>query len=85
MELKRDRSSRTITLTQKAYIEKVLNEQGVTQSTNPCVDPFFTTDITVPPDKIQSKPLDKLEHEKYRSIVGSLLYLSYTIIILIVS
>jgi hypothetical protein len=74
MELKRDRPNRTITLTQKAYIEKVLDEHGITESTNSCVDPFFTADITVPPDKIQAKPLSKEEHETYRSIVGSLLY-----------
>jgi cell fate (sporulation/competence/biofilm development) regulator YlbF (YheA/YmcA/DUF963 family) len=73
MELKRDRPSRTITLTQKAYIEKVLAEHGVTNA-NPCINPFLTEDVTVPPQKITVKPLNKEEHEKYRSIVGSLLY-----------
>ena len=73
MELKRDRPNRTITLTQKAYIEKVLAEHGVTDA-NPCINPFLTEDVTVPPQKITVKPLNKEEHEKYRSIVGSLLY-----------
>jgi hypothetical protein len=74
MELKRDRLNRIITLTQKAYIEKVLQEHGMDKYTTHCIDPFLTQDITVPPDKVQAKPLTREEHETYRSIVGSLLY-----------
>jgi hypothetical protein len=43
-------------------------------SCKPAKTPFWLSDISVPPANIEIKPLNKQEHEQYRSIVGSLLY-----------
>jgi hypothetical protein len=75
MEVQRDRAMSTITLSQQAYVQKLMEEFKLAEA-NHCVDPFLTTDISVPPENQKAYPLNKQEHELYRSIVGSLLYIA---------
>jgi Reverse transcriptase (RNA-dependent DNA polymerase)/Integrase core domain/GAG-pre-integrase domain/gag-polypeptide of LTR copia-type/Chromo (CHRromatin Organisation MOdifier) domain len=73
MKVTRDRNNKIITLDQSAYLDKIIQQYNLSEA-KPATDPFAYNDLTVPPDKMEVKPLNKLEHELYRSIVGSLLY-----------
>lgn len=70
MKVTRDRTNRTITLSQQAYIEQLLathNLKQVTPMDNPA-DPSLTT------HRDTSEPLDHQQHAVYRSIIGGLSY-----------
>lgn len=73
MAVKRDRTNKTIYLSQQAYMEKLLAKFQMDKA-NPTDSPFLTQDITAPPENQKIIPLTKEEHELYRSIVGSILY-----------
>ncbi len=69
----RDRNNRTITLSQRAYIEQILiNHQMI--DCKPAKTPFWTNDLSVVPDKVNAIKLTQSEHEEYRSIIGSIMY-----------
>jgi hypothetical protein len=73
MSVTRDRSARTITLSQRSYIEVILS--GHPSINNKQVStPYLYKDITVCPEGIADKELSKEDHAEYRSIVGELLY-----------
>jgi hypothetical protein len=75
MKLVRDRAARTITLSQQAYIDRMVSDYRM-QDCKPAKNPFEYQDLTVPPGKQSAIPLNSYEHEQYRSIVGLLLYAS---------
>jgi hypothetical protein len=73
MSVTRDRQARTITLSQRSYIEVILS--GHPSINNKQVStPYLYKDITVCPEGVIDKELSKEEHSEYRSIVGELLY-----------
>ena len=71
MEVIRDRPRRTLRLSQKAYIEKVLQDHGF-GSYKPVTTPMETSSRLVPAD--QNHQADQTLRRKYQSIVGSLMY-----------
>jgi hypothetical protein len=77
MKLTRDRAARTITLSQEAYIKRVLENFQFSQCkplSYPCID----ADLFLPPAGCDETPLDRKEQTRYQSIVGSLLYAALT-------
>jgi hypothetical protein len=75
MKLVRNRSDRIITLSQQAYIDRMISDYRM-QDCKPAKNPFEYQDLTVPPEKQIAVPLNSYDHEQYRSIVGLLLYAS---------
>ena len=73
MAVSHDHTAGTVTLSQQAYVEKVLKQHGMDQC-KPTNHPFAYPDITVVPDGVTPIPLSKSDHELYRSIVGSIAY-----------
>lgn len=74
MKLTRDRTQGTITLSQEAYINRVVADYGMKQ-TRSVSTPAENCDLTSRPvDGTEPVPLNAQEHERYRSLVGALLY-----------
>jgi len=73
MSVTRDRTKRTITLSQESYVDLVLSDQPPLSS-RPVKTPFLYADLSVPPEGKEVRDLDAKEHSIYRSIVGQLLY-----------
>lgn len=73
MAVTRDRSKRTITLSQHAYVELMLSEYEM-ENCRPASTPFLYQDLSVTPEKLEAKPLSLDDHAIFRSLVGSLLY-----------
>jgi hypothetical protein len=73
MVVERDRINKTITLSQRTYVEGILLKHQWNQC-KPAKSPHWIKDLSVPPDKPEPRELNAEEHEEYRSIVGSLLY-----------
>ena len=77
MKVNRDRANRTITLSQEAYIKKVLenfNHAECRSLTNPCID----ADLYLPPAGSDQTPSTSDRQTLYQSIIGSLLYAALT-------
>jgi hypothetical protein len=77
MKVTRDRNNSTITLSQEAYIKRLLNQFGMNDSL-PVVNPSKYGDFTLPLDGSKPILLDKAQHDLYRSIVGALMYAANT-------
>jgi Reverse transcriptase (RNA-dependent DNA polymerase)/Pol polyprotein, beta-barrel domain/GAG-pre-integrase domain len=77
MKLTRDRTVPTITLSQEAYIKRMLEAFRHHQS-KPLATPSPDADLFAPPAGCDMTPLDKREQTRYQSIVGSLLYAALT-------
>jgi Reverse transcriptase (RNA-dependent DNA polymerase)/Pol polyprotein, beta-barrel domain len=77
MKLTRDRGARIITLSQEAYIKRVLETFQLDQC-KPLAYPCIDADLFIPPAGCDETPLDKREQTRYQSIVGSLLYAALT-------
>ena len=77
MKVTRDRNNRTITLSQEAYIKRLLNQFGMNDSL-PVVNPSKYGDFTLPLDGSKPILLDKAKHDLYRSITGALMYAANT-------
>jgi hypothetical protein len=79
MSVKRDRTNRTITLSQHTYISRMLEKFDLVHA-KAVPNPGKLRDITVPLDGSQPVPLvlDGTEHKLYRSILGALLYAANT-------
>lgn len=77
MKLVRNRETGTITLSQQAYVERVLetfNQENAIPMVQPCPD----YDLFLPPSGVDTTPLNKKEQTRYQAIVGSLLYAALT-------
>lgn len=76
MKVTRDRSPRVITLSQEAYIERLVKEYDMTQCryTNTPAENSDLSGETL--DKTEVEPLDEAGHERYRSLVGALMYIA---------
>jgi transposase InsO family protein len=73
MKVSRDRSKRRITLSQEAYIRRIITEFGYDNS-KPISTPTQTNDFYLPLDNTDPVPLDSSEKERYQSMIGALLY-----------
>lgn len=73
MKVIRDRNSRTITLSQQAYIERIAKQLGVDDGRT-VTTPLDTNNLYSPKDGGDPVPLDENKAALYRSIVGALLY-----------
>jgi Reverse transcriptase (RNA-dependent DNA polymerase)/Integrase core domain/Chromo (CHRromatin Organisation MOdifier) domain/gag-polypeptide of LTR copia-type len=73
MAVVRDRNNKTITLSQQSYIQTMLEKFNMNNCKS-ASNPFWITDLSVPPQKIEPCLLNEEEHSEYRSIVGSMLY-----------
>jgi hypothetical protein len=74
MKLTRDRRRRTITLSQAAYIARIVEEYELTE-TRAVSTPAEKAAITDRPlDGSEPIPLDQHQHERYRSLIGAILY-----------
>jgi hypothetical protein len=69
-----DRSKGVLQLDQSHFVQELLLKNGMAQC-NPSLTPA-TTDFTARLEQQELAPLSDKEHERYRSIVGSFLYLS---------
>jgi hypothetical protein len=77
MKVNRDRINHTITLSQEAYIKRILenfNHAECKTLINPCID----ADLFLPPDGVDMTRLTPDRLTLYQSIVGSLLYAALT-------
>jgi hypothetical protein len=75
MEVKRDRKNKIITLSQRAYLEKMLNNnKEYIQGNRKVSTPYLYRDLSGIPEGVEPEELNEQEHNKYRSIVGELLY-----------
>jgi hypothetical protein len=77
MKLVRDRTKRTITLSQQAYIERVL-ETFNHQDCKPISTPTMDVDLFAPPSGCDTTPLTPKEQNHYQAVVRSLLYAALT-------
>jgi len=78
MKITRDRQRKTIELSQEAYIERLVKEFGL-EETRAYQTPAEKSIVTSQPsDGSEAVPLDKEQHERYRSLVGALLYAANT-------
>jgi Reverse transcriptase (RNA-dependent DNA polymerase)/Pol polyprotein, beta-barrel domain/Integrase core domain len=77
MKVTRDRQARTLTLSQEAYIRRVL-ETFQHDQCKPLSNPSVDADLFAPPAGTDETPLDKRQQTHYQSIVGSLLYAALT-------
>jgi hypothetical protein len=73
MKVTRDRNKHTITLSQQAYIERMIKQYGL-ENTRSVSTPAAPVDLTLPADNSDALRLSSEQKEKYQSIVGSLLY-----------
>jgi hypothetical protein len=76
MIIERDRKNRTITMCQKTYIEKILENQGITSL--PKDTPYWLNQFHEAPTNYSKTAvrLNETEHAKYRTMIGELLYAS---------
>jgi hypothetical protein len=74
MKVSRDRARRTLTLSQEAYINRMLETYKM-EECKPSRTPCFKTDLTKPIEAPETPEfLDQGQHALYRSIVGGLNY-----------
>jgi hypothetical protein len=73
----RDRKNRVTTLSQEAYVKRILEQFGMKDSKS-VVNPSKCGDLLVPLDKTDVVVLDKIKHDLYRSIIGALMYAANT-------
>lgn len=73
MKVTRDRKGKTLTLSQEAYIERVVKEFGL-EETRTVLTPAAPIDLNNPVDGTSVKPLTLTDQELYQSIIGALLY-----------
>jgi len=74
-EIERDRRSGKVSLTQKGYLQKVLqrfNIDGDTKSVSTPLAPHFKLKITMSPTTIEER--EYMTHVPYASAIGSLMY-----------
>ena len=76
MELQRSDDGSVITLSQQAYIEKMLDRFGMADA-KPCYTPATQVNL-FDPNLPPGKPLPQAEHQLYREIIGSALYAANT-------
>ena len=67
------RVNRTITLSQQAYIERIVDQFGMSDA-HTHTNPVLVRDLSEPIDRTAPKALSPSNHELYRSLVGALLY-----------
>jgi hypothetical protein len=77
MKVTRDRSARLITLSQEAYVTRVIQQFGMGEC-KPAPNPEAQSDLFEPADGTAAVPLTYEEHSTYRSLVGALLYAANT-------
>jgi len=77
MKVTRDRKNRVTTLSQEAYVKRILEQFGMIDSKS-VVNPSKCGDFLVPLDKTDVVVLDKTKHDLYRSIIGALMYAANT-------
>jgi hypothetical protein len=76
MKVTRDRDNRTITLSQQQYTKDVLARFGMTDA-KPDILPHLSIPIQMKASETdEGVPLSPKDHEIYRAIIGSLLYLA---------
>jgi transposase InsO family protein len=75
MKVTRNRAQRTITLSQEAYIDRIVSEFGLGE-TRPITTPAAPVDLNFPADNTDPKALDHKQMENYQSLIGALLYAS---------
>jgi hypothetical protein len=73
MKVTRDRTNRTITLSQQAYIERILAQFEMEEARSVST-PAAKTDLLLPVDGTIPAPLNPTGAERYRSLIGALLY-----------
>jgi hypothetical protein len=73
MKITRDRPNRTITLSQAAYIERIISQYGMSECRTTS-NPARIGDLYEPIDGSVSIPLSRSRAELYQSMVGALLY-----------
>lgn len=73
MKVTRDRSNRTITLSQEAYIERIIREFNM-ENMKPASTPASIGDLFLPVDGTDPQLLGKRQSIQYQSMVGALLY-----------
>ena len=73
MKVTRDRTNRTMTLSQEAYIERIIREFNM-ENVKPASTPASVSDLYLPIDGTDPQLLDKKQSIQYQSIVGALLY-----------
>ena len=77
MKVTRNRDTRTLTLSQEAYVKRVAETydlQECKSATNPLVD----TDLYTPPSDADTTPLEPKGVTEYQSMIGSILYAALT-------
>lgn len=78
MKITRNRAAKTITLSQELYVHQLLNLYDM-EDAKPMDSPTTIQPLTKDlPNGVAGVPLDTKDHEKYRSIIGGLLYLANT-------
>jgi hypothetical protein len=75
MRVERNRAARSITLSQETYVNQILHEFPPI-SDRLVSSPYKYDDLTVCGPGMDSSPLNPIDHSKYRSIVGELMWLS---------
>jgi hypothetical protein len=73
MAIERNRAKKTITLSQKGYVDLVLKSNNVIEGREVST-PFKYPDVSAVPDGVTPKLLTEEEQSNYRSIVGAILY-----------
>jgi hypothetical protein len=73
MKVTRDRVNRTITLSQQAYVERILSQFDM-EETRTVSTPASKADLCLPVDGTTPTPLNSTQAERYRSLIGALLY-----------
>lgn len=76
MKVTRDRQRRVITLSQQAYIERLVKEYDLEQckyANTPAENSDLSEETA---DQTKSIPLNEKEHERYRSLVGAIMYIA---------
>lgn len=73
MAVERDRAKKTITLSQKGYVELILKTNNVVEGREVST-PFKYPDVSAVPDGVTPTLLTQQEQATYRSIVGAILY-----------
>ena len=73
MKVTRDRSNRTMTLSQEAYIERIIREFDM-EKVKPASTPAPVGDLYLPIDKKDPQLLNKKQTIQYQSMIGALLY-----------
>jgi hypothetical protein len=73
MKITRDRANRTLTLSQEAYIERILQDFDMT-NVRTASTPAPSGDLYLPIDQSKPQSLEAKLIERYQSMVGALLY-----------